>query len=55
MREQSIYNKLLYVPIFQWISFGYMRKNPQFVRCVLDNAVSTYRTGYMKEIQRNKA
>lgn len=54
IREQSIYNKLLYVPIFQWISLGYMRKTPQFVKRVLDNAVSSYHTGYMKEIQRNK-
>ena len=54
MREQNIYNKFLYVPILQWISLGYMRKNPKFVQHVLDNTVSTYRTGYMKEIQRNK-
>lgn len=55
MKEQSIYNKLLYVPILQWISLGYIRKNSQFVKSVLDNAVSSYHTGYMKEIQHNKA
>lgn len=55
MKEQSVYNKLLYVPILQWISLGYIRKNSQFVKSVLDNAVSSYHTGYMKEIQHNKA
>lgn len=54
MREQSIYNKLLYVPILQWISLGYIRKNPKFVQSILDNAVSTYHTGYTSEIMRNK-
>lgn len=55
MREQSIYNKLLYVPILQLISLGYIRNNPKFAKSVLDNVVSSYHTGYMKEIQRNKA
>lgn len=54
MREQSVYNKLLYVPIFQWISLRYIRKNPEFVQSVLDNAISTYHTGYTKEMRRNK-
>ena len=54
MKEQSIYNKLLYIPIFQLISLRHMRKNPKFVQCVLENAISTYRTGYTKELQQNK-
>lgn len=54
IREQSVYNKLLYIPILQWISLRYIKKNPEFVQSVLDNAVSTYCTGYVKEIQRNK-
>lgn len=54
IKEQSIYNKLLYVPVFQLISLIYMRKNPEFVQNVLENAISTYRTGYTKEINRNK-
>lgn len=54
IREQSVYNKFLYVPILQLISLRYIRKNPKFVQSVLDNAISTYRTGYMKEIQQNK-
>lgn len=29
MREQSVYNKFLYVPIFQWISLRHIRKNPE--------------------------
>lgn len=52
MREQSVYNKFLYVPILQWISLGHIRKNPEFVQSVLDNAVSTYHTGYAKEMRR---
>lgn len=54
MREQSVYNKLLYVPIFQWISLRHIRKNPKFVQSILDNVISTYHAGYMKEIRRNK-
>lgn len=54
IREQSMYNKFLYIPIFQWISLGYIKKNPEFVQSILDNAVSTYHTGYTKEIRRNK-
>lgn len=52
MREQSVYNKFLYVPILQWISLEHIRKNPEFVQSVLDNAVSTYHTGYAKEMRR---
>lgn len=54
MREQSVYNKFLYAPVFQWISLGFIRKNPEFVQSVLDNAVSTYHTGYTKEMRGNK-
>ncbi len=54
IREQSIYNKLLYVPIFQWMSLRYISRNPEYVQSVLDNAVSTYHTGYTEEIRRNK-
>ncbi len=54
MREQSIYNKILYVPLLQWISLEYIRKNPKFVQSVLDNAVSTYNTGYTKEMRHKK-
>lgn len=54
MREQSVYNKFLYVPILQWISLRHIRKNPKFVQSVLDNAVSTYHTGYTKEMRGNK-
>lgn len=54
MREQSVYNKLLYVPIFQWISLRHIRKNPKFVQSILDNVISTYHAGYMKEIRRDK-
>lgn len=54
MREQGIYNKLLYAPILQLISFGYIRKNPKFAKSVLDNTVSAYHTGYTREIKNNK-
>lgn len=54
IKEQSIYNKLLYVPILQRISLRYLQKNPNFVQNILNNAVSTYRTGYLKEIRRYK-
>ena len=54
MREQSVYNKFLYAPVFQWISIGYIRKHPKFVQRVLDNAISTYHTGYAKEMKRNR-
>lgn len=54
MREQNIYNKVLYVPLVRLISLRYMRKNPKFVQRVLENAVSTYCTGYAKEVQRSK-
>lgn len=52
MREQSLYNKFLYVPILQQISLAHIRKNPQFVQRVLEQAVSTYQTGYTKEMRR---
>lgn len=54
MREQSMYNKLLYVPVVRLISLRYMRKNPIFVQRILENTVSTYCTGYTKEMQRSK-
>lgn len=54
MEEQSIYNKLLYVPVLQLISLRYIRKNPQFVQSVFEDAVSTYHSGYTKEIRKNK-
>ena len=54
IKEQSIYNKLMYVPVLQWISLRYIRKNPAFVKSVLENAVSTYRTGYTKELRKDK-
>lgn len=54
IKEQSIYNKLMYVPILQLISLRYIRKNPAFVKSVLENAVSTYHTGYTKEICKDK-
>lgn len=44
----------MYVPVLQLISLRYIRKNPAFVKSVLENAVSTYRTGYTKEICRDK-
>jgi len=54
MREQRVYNKFLYIPIFQWISLEHFRKNPEFVQSVLDDSISTYHMGYTKEIRRNK-
>lgn len=54
IREQNVYNKFLYIPVLQWVSLKYIKKNPKFVQSVLDNVVSTYCAGYMKEIQRNK-
>ena len=54
IKEQSIYNKLMYVPVLQLISLRYIRKNPAFVQSVLENAVSTYRTSYTKEIHKDK-
>lgn len=54
IREQNVYNKFMYLPILQWISLRYIKKNPEFVQNVLDNVVSTYRSGYMKEILRKK-
>lgn len=53
MKEQSIYNKLLYVPVIQLMTLRYIRKKPEFVKRVLDNAVSTYRTGYTQEVLRS--
>lgn len=53
IKEQSFYNKLMYVPVFQLISLRYIRKNPAFVQSVFENVVSTYRTGYTKEIRKN--
>lgn len=55
IREQNIYNKLLYVPVLQLISLNYIKKNPQFVQDILENAVSTYHTGYTKEIRKAKS
>lgn len=54
MNEQSIYNKLLYVPGFRLISIRHLRKNPDFVHNILDNAISSYSAGYTKEIWKNK-
>ena len=53
MKEQSIYNKLLYVPVLQLISLRYIMKNPQFAQSVFEDAVSTYHSGYTKEIRKN--
>lgn len=53
MREQSKYNKLLYIPGFQQICIKYMKENPNFVLNVLDNAISSYESGYTKEIIKN--
>lgn len=54
MREQNVYNKVLYAPFVRLITLRHMRKNPKFVQRVLENAVSTYCTGYTKEVQRSK-
>lgn len=54
MREQNVYNKFLYIPIFQRINLRHFKRNPEFVKSVLDNAVSTYHTGYTKEMRHNK-
>lgn len=54
MREQNFYNKLLFVPMLQLINLRYIRKNPKFVQGVLENAISTYRTGYTKELWKNR-
>lgn len=53
MREQSIYNKLFYVPVIQLWCLRYVRKNPDFVISVLDNTISSYRTWYTQEIWKN--
>lgn len=53
IKEQNIYNKLMYIPILQLISLRHIQNNPQFVQSILDNAISTYHTGYAKEIRNN--
>lgn len=54
MKEQNVYNKFLYVPLFRLISLAHIRKNPQFVQNILDNTISTYRTGYTEEMKNRK-
>lgn len=55
MKEQSLYNKLLYVPIIQLLSLRYVKKNPEFVHRILDNTISTYHTSYTQEVLRSKS
>lgn len=53
MREQSKFNKLLYVPGFQKICMNHMKNNPLFTQGVLDDAISSYKSGYAKELIKN--
>ena len=55
MREQSKFNKLLYVPGFQRMCMRYMKNNPCFTKSVLEDAMSSYGSGYLKVVVRNWA
>lgn len=50
IREQKIYHKILYFPVLQPIVIRYLQKNPEFVKHILENAISTYYSGYTREI-----
>lgn len=52
MDEQNMYNKMLYVPGLQKLCIKYMRENPLFVQRVMDNAISSYKSGYTKELMK---
>ena len=53
MREQSKFNKLLYIPIFQKICIKHIKNNPLFAQRILDDAMSSYKSGYIKELLKN--
>lgn len=53
MKEQSKFNKLLYIPGFQKMCMWYMKNNPWFTKSVLEDAMSSYRSGYIKTVVRN--
>ena len=53
MREQRLFNKLLYAPLIQRMVISYMKKNPEFVQRVFDDVISSYKSGYIREIINN--
>lgn len=53
IREQNVYNKMLFVPGLQALSVNYMAKNQKFVQRVLDKTIAEYSTGYTYEIIRS--
>jgi geranylgeranyl reductase family protein len=53
IKEQNKYNKMLYIPGFQKMCMKYMRNNPCFVKRIMDEAISSYKSGYTKEIVKN--
>lgn len=54
MKEQNVYNKILYAPILQLICLAHIKNNPKFTHNILDNTISTYRVGYTKEIKSSR-
>lgn len=53
MNEQNKFNKILYVPGFQRMCIKYIKNNPRYTQAILEDAMSSYRSGYIKEIFRN--
>lgn len=49
MSEQNKFNKLLYVPGLQGLCMKYMKNNSCYAQAVLEDAMSSYRSGYTKE------
>lgn len=53
MDEQNKFNKLLYVPGMQKICMNYIKNNSSYTEAVLENVMSSYKSGYVKEIIQN--
>lgn len=53
MNEQSKFNKILYVPGLQRMCINYIKNNPCYAQAILEDAMSSYRSGYIREIFRN--
>lgn len=54
MKEQNIYNKILYAPILQLMCLAHIKNNSNFTKNILDNTISTYHVGYTEEIKSSR-
>ncbi len=53
MNEQNKFNKMLYIPGFQRLCMKYMKDNPGYAQAILEDAMSSYQSGYLREFIRS--